>query len=527
MRQLLITSCIGLVLLGGTAPLAQAQNCADWLERDLSVGEVLSLRSRALTLVVRGSHSYLWRYLVDESGVRGWLQTTGSVSAEPGDELILVAENGTTRTFPLTQPLDMGKESAKTLAFSLANADLNWLRTVRITLFKWKSLSLLEIREYRLSELRREEFFRLTNCVASRIKGLSGPARDSTTVRPSGESGGLTTKGGNVDLREDYARAAEIKARLAREVAEARAAAEAQQSAFAQNVREAKQRSDERLAAINDREIERIRAARLRADSVLQSLTATVESARAAARTQLEADQTALAESMAQLRRRNEEERIRMQDDLARARNDYAAAVQGARQRAEQALAELGEVENLSQEERSRRLSMIQTETDRALILAEAQRLAAEDVAETRRRALQAVTDAQEKADARLKTLERHTASRTEESIAQLEKTLQATAAAEAAALSRAQTAEAEAEARITRARLRAEQEIEFLRQQVAEALAARDAATAETVTSEFAEARLIEIERKVRASEAELDRLRAEITEARRLLQALRNGNR
>ena len=520
-----ITTLLLLValLFSGATPVT-AQGCADWLERDLSAGEVINLRSRPLTLVVRGSHSYLWRYLADEAGLRGWLQTTGSISADPGDELILVAADGSSRTFTLSKPSDAGQESAKTLAFPLTSADMQWLRSVRVALFKWKSLARLEIREYRLSELRQNEFTRLTECVASRLKGVTAIALNNPNTSPELPAG-TTPKGGGVDLRADYERAAAIKTELAQEVAEARTAAAEQQQAFAEAVREAQRRSDERLAAINAREIERIQAARARADSILQSLTETVAAARATAREQLQADQTALAQSMAELRERNELERQRMQTELQQARNDYASAVQQARTRAEQAVADLNQVENLSTEERNRRLALIQTETDRALIMAEAQKLAAEEVAETRRRALQTITEAQEKADERLKAIEQQTARRTAEQIARLEKTLEATATAEAAALARAQTAEAEADARITRARLRAEKEIEFLKQQVAEALAARNAARGEAVPTAAAEQELVELEQKIRAAEAERERIEAEITEARRLLKALREG--
>jgi hypothetical protein len=510
-------------LLWGQAAYVAAQDCTNWLERDLSVGEVINLRSRPLTLVVRGSHSYLWRYLADESGPRGWLQTTGSVTADPGDELILVATDGTSRTFILSEPIDASQETAKTLAFPLTSEDLQWLRSNRVALFKWKSLARLEIREYRLSEMRQTEFSRLSACVAARLRGVSRPA-DTAGRTPSGPT--QTPKGGAVDLKADYERAAAIKAELAREVTEARAAAAEQQQALAESVRVAQRRSDERLAEINAREIERIQAARARADSILRSLSETVASARSAAQQQLEADQSALAASMAALRERNEAERQRMQEELAKARNEYAAAVAGARDRADQAISELNNVENLSQEERNRRLAMIQTETDRALILAEAQKLAAEEVAETRRRALQAVTAAQEKADARLQEIEKQTARQIAGQIARLEKTLEATAATEAAALARAQTAEAEAEARITRARLRAEKEIDFLKQQVAEALAARDAARGEGPQTEAAEARLVALEQEIRAAEAELARIQSEIAEARRLLKALRGGN-
>lgn len=521
-----ITTLLLLVasLLSAGTPVT-AQDCADWLERDLSTGEVINLRSRPLTLVVRGSHSYLWRYVADEAGLRGWLQTTGSVAADPGDELILLAVDGTSRTFTLSKPLDPKQESAKALAFALSDADMQWLRSIRVAMFKWKSLARLEIREYRLSELRQNEFIRLTNCIASRLQGTATMAVNNTG-RAATTPTETTRKGVGGDLRADYERAAAIKAELAAEVAEARTAAEEQQQAFAESVREAQRRSDERLAEINDREIERIQSARARADSILRSLSATVAAARTAAREQLAADQNALAQSMAELRERNERERQRMQDELQQARNDYATAVQNARQRAETAVAELNDVENLSEAERNRRLAMIQTETDRALILAEAQKLAAEEVAETRRRALQTITAAQEKADTRLQAIEQQTARRTAEQIAQLEKTLEATAATEAAALARAQTAEAEADARITRARLRAEKEIEFLKQQVAVALAERDAARGETVQTEAAEKKLVDLEQQIRAAAAELARIEAEITEARRLLKALRGGN-
>ncbi len=513
-----------LPLLWGRAGYVSAQECADWLERDLSMGEVVNLRSRPLTLVVRGSHSYLWRYLVDESGPRGWLQTTGSVAIDPGDELILVATDGTSRTFTLSEPVDAGQETAKTLAFALASEDMQWLRSIRIALFKWKSLALLEIREYRLSEMRQTEFSRLSNCVAARLRGGSGPA---ATANGTISGPPQTPKGETPDLKADYERAAAIKAELVREVAAARAAAAEQQQTLAESVREAQRRSDERLAEINAREIERIQAARARADSVLRSLSETVASARSAAQKQLAADQSALAASMAALRERNEAERQRMQEELEKARTDYASAVAGARDRAERAVTELNNVENLSQEERNRRLAMIQTETDRVLILAEAQKLAAEEVAETRRRALQTITAAQEKADARLQEIEQQTARQTAAQITRLEKTLEATAATEAAALARAQTAEAEAEARIVRARLRAEKEIEFLQQQVAAALATRDAAREEGgLQTEAADARLVELEQQIRAAEAELARVHTEIAEARRLLKALRGGN-
>ncbi|RLD20005.1 MAG: hypothetical protein DRI69_07220 [Bacteroidetes bacterium] len=367
---------ISLALLITASLYGQNLACDDIIAGNKTIGSTQFLNTHYIRMIVRSNYSYSMRFVADEKGLFVYVQTFNGGILNVNDEIIFIDQFKTRKRFRFAQSGQIVTVNGSPVyenALQIDYESAKWLADIKITTFFVVNQLTNRMRKLSLQPTPRDEFMQSAKCFYNSLNNQlikesailvisePKPAATNTTTpvdRPSflspeqnnasdPEVKGLNTDLANtknrlrVEIAYEEERARKIKMQLQEEVKLAQESADLAKERYAQEVLDARQRSQYEIDQVVEETHHMVVATRERANAVVTAYHDDVDSARAHAIMEIQDARLRAAEEVAEIRRKANEEIVRLNANLEEVRVAYSDEMATARENASMEIAEI------------------------------------------------------------------------------------------------------------------------------------------------------------------------------------------
>ncbi|MBK8705953.1 MAG: hypothetical protein IPN33_21955 [Saprospiraceae bacterium] len=343
------------------------QDCGAWIAENKVVGGTHILRSQPVTLVVRGNYSYSIEIMSDDRGIIAKMYSKAGVEFNQEDELIVLDMGQNRRSFRFIGMGEMTQDKGTPVHQNILQLDLpavQWFSSSDIATLYIKNNINNEMRKFTDNPNRQLELRHAATCfmqmidkskvVEVDITEVAKPTADGkekpisatkTNVKKPVDMSSLSDDELNAmrkelkdtkdklraEIEEEKVKAGQIKQQLQQEVALARENAAQQKKLYADEVLEARKKSQEEIEQSKKQIAAQVMEARQKADTEIEHFQMNVVEAKQKAAEEVQKAQVQSAQEIAAAREKAAQELKAAKEKLELAKMQYADEVSSAR----------------------------------------------------------------------------------------------------------------------------------------------------------------------------------------------------